>query len=132
MLNLDLLKRLYRYGIVGLSLNSVAYLLYLFFTGVGVDPKVVAGFLYPLGALISYLANKEWSFSHKKRFQESLGKYLIFHFFCCGINLGALYFFVDVLGYRHELVQVAAIFFVAFFLFIGMDKFVFPKDKRDV
>ena len=124
------LRQAVRYGVVGLSHNSVGYLVYLFITSLGVDPKVVVSIGYPLGATISYFANKEWSFSYERRFGSSFLRYIISYFFAYVINLGLLYFFVDALGYPHELVQVLAIFSVALFLFLALRYFVFSEDKK--
>ena len=130
MLDRSALKQLLRYGVVGLLYNFGAYLVYLLITWLGVDPKVVVGVGYPLGAILSYFANKEWSFSYTERYRSSLVRYLIAHFFGYAINLGLLYFFVDVKGFLHELVQVGAIFSVAIFLFFSFRYFVFPEDKK--
>lgn len=130
MLDRSALKQLLRYGVVGLSYNFGAYLVYLVITWLGVDPKVVVGVGYPVGAIFSYFANKEWSFSYMERYRSSLVRYFIAHFFGYAINLGLLYFFVDVKGYLHELVQVCAIFSVAIFLFFSFRYFVFPEDKK--
>jgi putative flippase GtrA len=124
------LKQLFRYGVIGGFYNAIGYLIYLLITLLGVEPKLVVCVVYPTGALISYLANKKWSFSYEGRYRSSLATFIVAHFFGYGINLGFLYFFVDMRGYPHELIQIAAILSVALFLFFALRYFVFPEDKN--
>ena len=130
MLNREVITQLTRYGIVGVSYNLAGYLLYLLITWLGVDPKVVVGVLYPIGVLISFFANKEWSFSYSGSLGSGMVRFGIAHFFGYFLNLGMLYLFVDIHGYPHELVQIAAIFTVALYLFLAFRYFVFPQRPR--
>jgi putative flippase GtrA len=130
MLNREVVKQLTRYGIVGVSYNLAGYLLYLLITWLGVDPKVVVGVLYPIGALISFFANKGWSFSYSGPIGSGMLRFVIAHFFGYFLNLGLLFLFVDIQGYPHELVQLVAIFAVALSLFLAFRYFVFPERHR--
>ena len=94
------------------------------------DPKVVVAVFYPVGALISFFANKEWSFSYSGPLGSSMLRFVIAHFFGYFMNLGILYVCVDLLSYPHELVQIAAIFLVALFLFLAFRYFVFPERHK--
>ena len=53
------LRQVIRYGIVGVVQNAVGYGIYLFFTWLGADPKLVVSIAYPIGILISFLGNKK-------------------------------------------------------------------------
>lgn len=118
MINTTSLKQIFRYGIIGFAHNFTGYFVFLLFTWLGVDPKLVVAVVYPIFAAISYIANKRWTFSHNGEYKRSVLYYVIAHLIGCGLNLFMLYYFVDILHYPHELVQALAVFVVAGFLFL--------------
>ena len=124
-LNKTSFYQLVRYGVVGVAQNSVGYAVYLFFTWLGADPKLVVGVCYPLAMLISFLGNKKYTFHHKGGTAGAGARFLGAHAVSYGINLAMLYVCVDRLGYPHQLVQLAAIFICAAFLFVALKLFVF-------
>ncbi|MBQ7457475.1 MAG: GtrA family protein [Desulfovibrio sp.] len=128
--NKNLRQQVIRYGIVGIAQNSVGYAIYLFFTWLGVDPKVVVGVSYPLAMLVSYLGNKKYTFHHKGEITKSSIKFIVSHIISYCINLLMLLVFVDYLHYPHQIVQLAAIFVCAGFLFVSLRLFVFVKNDR--
>lgn len=119
------LRQLVRYGIVGVAQNSVGYGIYLFVTWLGADPKLVVGISYPLAMLVSFLGNKKYTFDHKGGTAGAGGRFLLAHACSYAINLGMLAICVDRLGYPHQLVQLAAIFVCAAFLFLALKLYVF-------
>ena len=119
--------QLVRYGLVGITTNSLGYLVYLLITYYGVEPKVFITFSYPIGATIGFFGNRQWAFAHKGSLLGSGARYVIAHFFGYLINLILLVIFVDKLGYPHQWVQASAIFVVAGFLFVVFKFFVFPN-----
>ncbi len=119
------LCQLIRYGIVGVAQNAVGYGIYLFCTWLGADPKLVVGVSYPLAMLVSFLGNKKYTFAHKGGTAGAGGRFLLAHACSYGINLGMLYLCVDRFGYPHQLVQLAAIFVCAAFLFLTLKFYVF-------
>lgn len=120
-------RQLVRYGIVGIAQNSVGYAIYILFTWLGVDPKLVVAIAYPIAMLVSFLGNKKYTFHVHGKIGPAGVRFIIAHIFSYGINLGMLYVFVDKLGWRHELVQAAAIFVCAAFLFVALKFYVFPR-----
>ena len=119
------LLQLVRFGIIGLLQNGAAYAVYLLFTWIGFDPKLVVGITYPLAMLVSFLGNKKYTFSHKGGTTGAGIRFLIAHAVSYSLNLGMLYLLVDKMGYPHQLVQLAAIFICAAFLFVALKFFVF-------
>lgn len=119
------LRQVIRYGIVGVVQNAVGYGIYLFFTWLGADPKLVVGVSYPIAILVSFLGNKKYTFGHKGGIAGTGGRFLLAQACSCGINLGMLAIGVDWLGYPHQLVQLAAIFVCAGFLFLALKFYVF-------
>lgn len=125
-LNRNSLDQLVRYGIVGLSLNGAAYLLYLFLTvPMGFDPRVIVSILYPFSVMVSYALNRSWTFNDSGRIGRSFARFIIAHVGGYLLNLALLIVFWQRLGFSHQIVQAAAIFVVAAYLFVLMRHFVF-------
>lgn len=120
------LRQLLRYGIVGIAQNGVFYLVYLIFTALGFDPKTVAAISYPCAMLASFLGNRRYTFNFRGGLAGSGGRFIAAHACAYAINLGLLHVFAYKLGYAHQLVQAAAIFVCAAFLFLALKLFVFP------
>ena len=126
-LNQDAIFRLTRYGIVGLTVNGVGYLLYLLLTSRGMEPKATMTLLYLVVAGLGFWGNKLWSFRHSGGYFQAALRYVAAHIIGYLTNLALLVVAVDLLGYPHQLVQFASIFVVALMLFLLFNFFVFPK-----
>ena len=122
------ISQLFSYGMVGIVVNLVAYLAYLFITYLGGTPKLTMSVLYVLTAFISFLANRKLTFSYKGGWLGSGMRFSIAHFFGYLINLALLFVLVDHFGYPHQGVQVVAVFVVAAFLFLTFKFFVFREE----
>jgi putative flippase GtrA len=119
-----------RYAVVGVLSNLSGYLVYLTITWQGVEPKTAMTGLYIVGAMVSFMGNRRWTFSHEGNAAASLVRFGIAHVLGYLLNLTLLVIFVDRLGYPHQWVQAAAIFIVAFFLFVAFRLFVFPPPVK--
>lgn len=119
-------RQICRYGLVGVATNLAAYVIYLLLTCFGLGPKFAMTVLYVAGATMGFYANRKVTFKYQGRTGAAMGRYLLVQ--GCGyvLNLLLLLVFVDWLGFPHELVQAAAIFVVAGFLFVLYRIFVFP------
>ena len=122
--------QLLRYGLVGAATNLALYAFYLLITYLGMAPKPAMTVAYVIGALIGFVGHRNWTFSHKGTVLGSGARYCIAHLLGYLLNFLILLTFVDKLGYSHQLVQAAAIFVVAAFLFIAFRYFVFPKAEH--
>lgn len=128
----DWFGQLLRYGVVGLALNGLGYLLYLALTfGAGADPLWVVGVLYPVSVAASFFLNRRWTFNHSGSASRSLGRFVMAHVGGYLLNLGLLWLFWSWLGLPHPLVQAAAIFIVAAYLFMVFRIFVFHPEHDD-
>ncbi|MBQ7738082.1 MAG: GtrA family protein [Desulfovibrionaceae bacterium] len=121
-------KQIIRYGIVGILHNAAGYILYLIITALGVDPKIVVGFTYPIALLISYIGNKKYTFENTGNYKKSSLRFLGMHCISYLINLGLLYVLVDLYGFPHQIIQLMAIFVCAAFLFVTLKLYVFKKE----
>ena len=113
------------YGVIGVINNLAWFSVYLLVTYLGVDPKLAMAVLYFLGATMSYVGNRRWSFRHEGQVSTSFAKYVVAHIGGIAINYAMLVVFVDRMGYPHQLVQGLAIFVVAAYLFVAMKLLVF-------
>lgn len=120
-------RQLWRYGLVGIAQNGVAYGLYLLLTWAGADPKTVVAITYPIAMLVSFLGNKQFTFAFHGRISTPALRFLLAHAISYLFNLALLYIAVDMWHWPHALVQLAAIFICAVFLFLALKFFVFPQ-----
>ena len=123
-------KQFFRYGLVGIVSNLSGYLLFLLITYWGAEPKKTMTLLYLVGAMIGFVGNRQWTFSHQGTLLGSGARYFIVHIFGYTINLLLLLILVDRLGYPLQWVQAGSIFVVAGFLFVTFKYFVFPKAEK--
>ena len=125
--NRNTIKQLLRYALVGFSINTVGYLVYLLITFLGLEPKITVTLLYFIAAYAGFWGHRRVTFDHRGSARVSGARYIVAH--CLGylLNLALLVVFVDTLGYAHQLVQFIAIFVVAAFLFL-MFKFYVYRD----
>lgn len=119
--------QLVRYGVVGMVSNMAIYLVYLFVTYLGVEPKKAMTLLYIVGAFIGFLGNRKWTFAHRGNSMRAVGRYVTAHTLGYLLNLVILFIFVDRLGYAHQAVQAIAVVVVAGFLFVTLKFYVFSK-----
>ena len=127
MFNRKSFVQIVRFGIVGIVQNGAGYLLYLLITWLGVDPKLTVSILYPISAVISYFGNKHWSFEYDGSFASSSVRFIITHIASYSLNMLLLFYFVDILFFPHQYIQLLAMFVCAIFLFLTLKFFVFPK-----
>jgi putative flippase GtrA len=122
----ETLIRLMRYGLVGMALNCAGYLIYLIITWLGADPKATMTALYVIGAVMGFFSHRRLSFSYRGGIYSSAPRYGLAHLCGYGLNFALLYVLVDLMGYPHQIIQAAAIFIVAGFLFLCFNFLVFP------
>lgn len=125
--NKKILTQLFLYGITGGVLNLLGFGVYVAITWFGVEPKLTMTFLYSLGALISFFVNKNLVFGAQYTGYGVFVKFILAHIGGYIVNFLLLYYFYSSIGYPHILVQLAAIFIVALYLFIAFKFFVFKK-----
>lgn len=122
--------QLVKFAFVGISRNTLSYLIYLAITSLGIDPKIVMSFLYIIGTTVSFLVNRRWTFSHEGSLRRSVPRFVLAYLLGYLINLSLLLVFVDHMGFPHQLVQPVAIVVVALYLFLMLRFFVFSRPVR--
>ena len=114
--NLD--KQVVRYIIVGAASNTIGYLLYLALTQLGVGHKTAMSCLYFIGVAINFYFNRNWTFRTTQSVRAGLARLLMAIALGYLLNLVWLYVFVDLVGWHHELVQLAAIVVISIYFFM--------------
>ena len=71
------IRRLLRFGVVGLVTNASLYLVFLLLLRLGLLPTVAAWLCYGLGVALSYLLNRRWTFSSTDSHSRDLPKFLL-------------------------------------------------------
>ena len=114
-----------RFGIVGCTSNLLVFLFYLAFTSFGLGYKSTMSFLYLVGVLLTFNANKKWTFNHSGNLKVAFLRYVSLYAVGYLINLFVLITAVDRFAFRHQWVQGVMIFVLAVFLFFGQKLWVF-------
>lgn len=124
-------RQFLRYATVGVASNLLLYLAFLGLTAMGMEHKIAMTVLYVSGVLITYLANRDWSFNHNGMTHTAFVRYVIAYVLGYLLNLGLLWFAVDFLHMPHQGVQAVAIVMVALSLFVMHKYWVFaPAIER--
>lgn len=123
------LHQLIKYGAVGLATNLLLYFAYLAVTFVGLSPIIAMSLLYVVGVLLSFWANRNWTFVHQGLQSVSFRRYIVTYLLGYLINLSALYVLVERYALPHQLVQGCLIIFLALFLFALQKVWVFSDRK---
>ena len=71
------IRRLSRYGLIGLTTNLSLYLLFVLFLRLGISPTVAAGICYFSGVGLSYLLNRRWTFGSNDSHSKDLPKFVL-------------------------------------------------------
>jgi len=116
-----------RYGIIGLSRSSIGYMVYLTLTHYGTDPKAAMSMLFVVGVSISFFLNRRWTFVHTGSIVASSIRFGAVFSVGYLINLGILYVFVDIYGFAHQFVQLAAMATLVLYFFVTLKIFVFKE-----
>ena len=132
MIDAVTLRQFSRYASVGVASNLTLYLAYLGITALGMGHKLAMTLLYVTGILVTFVANRYWSFGYNGMAHKAFTRYVIAYVLGYVLNLGLLTFGVDHLSLPHQGVQAVAIVVVAGSLFLMQKFWVFaPSDHGD-
>jgi putative flippase GtrA len=122
MIDAQTRRQFTRYVMVGAVSNSFLYLSYIGLTSIGWGHKTAMTLLYITGGLLTFIANRKWSFTHRGSGRSALARYIVAYVLGYLFNFALLWLFVDRLHQPHQIVQAVAIVLVAVSLFL-MNKF---------
>lgn len=124
------MKHLVRYGLVGLTSNLIMYVVYLWITYCGLDPKAAMTIVYMAGASLVFVGNREWTFSNKSEFGEVAQRFVIVYTLGYVLNLLVMWVAVDCLEKPHYLVQGVSLIIMSALLFLAQKYWVFAVTTR--
>ncbi len=117
-----------RYATVGLASNLLGFLFYLGLTHIEIGPKTSMSLLYGVGVAQTFMFNKRWTFGHAGSNQSAILRYVATYGLGYVINFTCLLFFVDKLGWPHQVVQGVLIVMIAMLLFLLQKYWVFQRE----
>lgn len=120
-----------RYATVGLVSNLLLYLAYLGVTAHGMGHMTAMTLLYCSGVLITFSANRSWSFAHLGLARTAFFRYVAAYLLGYLLNYSLLWLAVDRLHLPHQAVQAVAIVLVAASLFLMHKYWVFAPATRN-
>ena len=114
----DELRRLMRFGIVGVASNAALYVVFLLLLQLAVPPLWAAAICYVLGVAVSYTFNRAWSFESRDSHREDLPKFLVAH----GVGIVSTIVVLKVLlvWLRPEIAQLINIAITAVVIYVNL------------
>jgi putative flippase GtrA len=118
--------QLVSFGVVGVASNVLAYIAFLALIGyLHVAPEMAMTIVYIGSATFAYFLNWRVTFSAVGSPGKTIPRFMAVHIAGYGLNLLLLHVFSTRLGAPAAVVQFAAIFVVAAYLFLAFKLFVF-------
>lgn len=126
----QILKRfqIARFAIVGLISNAILYVAYLILTFLGLGHKTTMSMLFAVGVTQTFFLNRRWTFGHSGSTQRAYVRYWVAYGIAYFLDLIMLALFVDLLGYKHQIVQGLLAIVIAAMMFFLQKFWVFRDD----
>lgn len=125
-LNKEAWIQLFRYGSIGVFRSGLGFTIYIIITHYfKIDPKIVISFLWIISMVIGFKFNQRWTFQQSEKSITSVIRFCLVYFTGYIFNIAALYIFVDIYQYSHQLTQLCSMIFLMFFFFFALKFFVF-------
>lgn len=116
-----------RFVAVGIVNNVVVFTTYLLLGVGGLAPIPAMSAAYVTGMVISFVANRRWTFGHSGSGAGALVRFLVVNAIGYGVNFTILAIFVERLGWSHVWVQLVALGVVAMTTFTLLRLWVFRR-----
>ena len=121
-----LAKQAFMYGLIGITSNTIGYLLFLIFTlYLKFSPYLVISFLYPLAMLFTYILNKDHTFKQKKSQKNQKIIFVSIYLSVYLLNILILYIATSIFLAPSYLGQGIAIITLSIYLFLMQKKYVY-------
>jgi putative flippase GtrA len=118
---------LFRFGIVGVTINLALYLAYLMLTHMGMDYRISMSVIYIFGTVLGFVLHRNWTFRSQGAWGDAFGRYVVAYASGYVLNLAGLWILVEAVNLSHALAQGAIIFAVAAYLFVLQKFWIFAK-----
>jgi putative flippase GtrA len=114
-----------RFGLIGGLNNLLSYGIFVVLTLAGVASIAAASITYETGMVVSYLANRTFTFRHSGSTRRSVLRFVVVNIAGYAVNVAILAVFVEQIGWNALIVQLGAIVVVATGIYLGMRFWVF-------
>ena len=121
-------SRVLRVGQIGGLNNLLSYGIFVALTLAGMPSIAAATITYATGMVVSYVANRSFTFRHSGSARRSLVRFVVVNLAGYALNVAILALFVELIGWNALVVQLGAIVVVATGIFLGMRFWVFRGD----
>jgi putative flippase GtrA len=125
-------KEIFRFAIVGISTVAIGYLIYRCLSYLGLNKEISNGIAYCCGVVISFFANRSWTFNSESSSSITL-RFLYLHgaslLACVFINSTAYYLLAET-PFKFEIAFLFGIMTSTLMNFIGMKFFVFTSIRK--
>lgn len=119
-----------RYGLVGVVVNLLLYILYIVMTyALGVFPLIATSLIYAIGILLSFFANKSWSFENRSANRDVFPRYVLTYFIGYLVQIMVLSTLIYVFEIPHALAQLVAMGSAMVIIFLLLKTWVFPEHQ---
>ena len=124
------LRRLFRYGLVGIISNLSLFGVYLILTHFWNYPEIVSGFLFFCGIAGTYIFNRNWSFESHQSHKSGILKYFTAYIVGLFVQLGSLALMFRLLNFPHQVAQLFAVGFAAITIYCILNFWVFRQEDN--
>jgi putative flippase GtrA len=73
------MRQMIRYGLFGLLVNLILYLLFLWMVAVGINPHLSQLLVFLMGTVMAYGLNRRYTFTDDKPWSATLPRYLLLY-----------------------------------------------------
>jgi putative flippase GtrA len=110
-------------GVLNTAVGLLVIYMTMYFTSLNIVIANAAG--YAVGLLISFIANKNWTFDQQKKSSNPLMKYIIAAGFSYIVNISAVLISIDIFSINEYIAQFCGIFVYTATMFLLCRYFVF-------
>lgn len=120
----------FKFATVGFFTNLILYIGFVVLTTIGFGEKSAMTMMYAVGVVQGFILNKRWTFKHNGSLIKTFLSYALLYALGYILNLFALIFFVDNLGFNSGYVQAIMICVLALFFFAVQKTIIFKNNGQ--
>lgn len=121
-------SRFLRYGIVGIVVNLLGYGLFIGLIATEIPPPAASGICYIVAVMLSYIANRYWSFRSKRSHYHDIWRYLLSYGTGLLVAIGAMQVLLNFL--HPALAQIVVVGFTAVVIYLCLELLRFGQPEK--
>lgn len=126
VLEINVIERFGRFGLVGLAQNAVSYLIILMLIGLGLAAWQAVSIVYPIAVAASFLGNRYWVFTDRKQSRATTFRYGLLYAVAYPVSMLLSYGLV-LMGLSDWLAGLLTIVFLAVAVYSALNLWVFHR-----